>query len=351
MESQEKLLKQSYSKVYFSTSILHVVYFLIFAYEKCLALEIFNIVSFCLYIMLGCIARKAKSIRGLFIACFGEILCNSILSTLLCGWDTGFMMYLIGILPLLFYTMYMLVKRGIKTSLKYCAFLIIVYYVTLFVSFTGVFEIYHLSALSSRILYVINTVVAFSILISFLVVFVAKVRIEKAELTQENMILENDANYDSLTKLLNRRSLNDYMELSLKLASSAHRKFSVLMCDIDDFKKVNDTYGHECGDEILINVANKLKGALRETDVIFRWGGEEILIMLSEDGSKAKEIAERCRMAVANSEVEYKEQRVKVTITIGGCAYFEGATKESIIERADQNLYKGKKNGKNQVVF
>ncbi|MGN0160996.1 MAG: GGDEF domain-containing protein [Lachnospiraceae bacterium] len=350
MELQKKQLR-AYSKIYFSTSLLHVIFLIVFAYEKCLVMEVFNVFSFFVYITLGCLARRVKSIKGLFLTCFAEILCCSILSSLLCGWSSGFMLYFIGMMPLLFYSMYMLAKKRIRDSLKICLFLIVLFYSTLAITFTGKCQIYHLSTMSEHLLYVINSAVAYAMLIGFLVVFVAKVRGEKAELTQENRILENDANYDALTKLLNRRSLDGYMALNLKLASTAHRKFSVLLCDIDDFKKVNDTYGHECGDMVLVNVAHTLKSALRETDTVFRWGGEEILIMLSEDGDMAVDIAQRCRELVCRSQVNYKDQVIKVTITIGGCSYYDGATKDSLIETADRNMYKGKRNGKNQVVF
>lgn len=347
----DKAQKHKYSMIYYSIAVFHLVYIAIYLYTKCELLVIQNIISIVVYLILGYKADRVASIRKIFFACFIEILFFSVSSSILIGWNSGFMLYLLGIMPLLFYSIHMLKNMDYKLTFKYGVVILGTFYLTMFLCFWGKLQVYRVSAAIENILYFMNVTVAFITMIGFLLVFVFKVDTEKRELVEENEILENSANYDQLTSLLNRRLLDDYIEHRFRKARGNGLNFSLLMCDIDDFKKVNDTYGHECGDEILKNVAVVLKKQVREGDQIFRWGGEEILILLTEEGGYAKKVANRCREAVMNSPIEYMGQKLSVTVTIGGCSYYDGATKDSMIIKADDNLYKGKKNGKNQVVF
>jgi diguanylate cyclase (GGDEF)-like protein len=123
------------------------------------------------------------------------------------------------------------------------------------------------------------------------------------------------------------------------------------MADIDDFKKVNDTYGHECGDEILIIVSEIVSNNVREQDYVCRWGGEEMLVLLKTDKDTAVSVAERICKEVSENAVEYKGENVGVTLTLGVSQYQNGENIRTIIDRADKNLYYGKNHGKNQVVF
>lgn len=349
--NDEKKMTSTYSKIYYFTSLLHVFYVAVFIQNNCIPLVIYNVISIVLYIALGTSARTAKRLNTHFAICFVEILLNSVLSTMLVGLDSGFMLYLIAIMPLLFYSIHMLFKKDLKESIVFCIVIMAMYYMAVLLDMLGSFRITELDEGIEHVLYMVNLSSAFVILIGFLLVFVSKVDVEKEELTQEKNEMANSANYDALTNLLNRRSFDKYMSSSIEAAITENNGFSVLMCDIDDFKKVNDTYGHDCGDKVLINVAEKLKGTVRGNDVVFRWGGEEMLILLAVDGEIAEQVAQRCRKAVESSEVVYNGQTVKVTITIGGCSYVTGLDQERMISKADENLYQGKSNGKNQVVF
>lgn len=170
-------------------------------------------------------------------------------------------------------------------------------------------------------------------------------------LQDKNEDLEMTANIDALTGLRNRHNIEACIDKTFKLAKGHGADFSFLMCDIDNFKKVNDTYGHDCGDKILKNVASIIKGEIRSADTAFRWGGEEILVIINAKEHIAKAVAERCRKSIEESSVLYDGKEIKVTITIGGASYYQGATRDSMVNKADDNLYKGKKNGKNQVVM
>lgn len=163
--------------------------------------------------------------------------------------------------------------------------------------------------------------------------------------------LEKFANYDTLTHLLNRRSMNNYLQEAYQQAQTGRSSFCLLMGDIDDFKKVNDTYGHDCGDEVLKYVAQTIATGVKKNDNVFRWGGEEICILLKTDEEKAVAAAERIRADIARDPVDYRNKaQVSITITMGVSAYRDGMTIQAMMEDADEKLYWGKKHGKNQVV-
>lgn len=163
--------------------------------------------------------------------------------------------------------------------------------------------------------------------------------------------LEKYVNYDTLTHLLNRRSMDNYLQAAHKQAKTGQATFCLLMMDIDDFKKVNDTYGHDCGDEVLKNVAHTISTGVKKNDNVFRWGGEEILVLLNTDMDKAVAAAERIRADIARDPIDYRETvKVSVTVTIGVAPYRAGMSIQQMMDDADAKLYYGKRHGKNQVV-
>ncbi|MBR1554761.1 MAG: GGDEF domain-containing protein [Oscillospiraceae bacterium] len=163
--------------------------------------------------------------------------------------------------------------------------------------------------------------------------------------------LEKYVCYDTLTHLLNRRSMDDYLQKAYQEASQEGTSFCLLMMDIDDFKKVNDTYGHDCGDEVLRYVANTISTSVRKDDSVFRWGGEEILVLMHSGEVQASLSAEKIRREIEQDAVSYRgENNISVTVTIGLSAYRNGMTIQQMMDEADQKLYYGKKHGKNQVV-
>ena len=163
--------------------------------------------------------------------------------------------------------------------------------------------------------------------------------------------LEKYVNYDTLTHLLNRRSMDNYLQNAHKQATTGQSMFCLLMMDIDDFKKVNDTYGHDCGDEVLKCVAHTVSTGVQKNDNVFRWGGEEILVLLKTDMDKAVAVAERIRLDIAKDPIKYRDSvNVPVTVTIGVAPYKTGMSIQQMMDDADAKLYYGKKHGKNQVV-
>jgi len=161
--------------------------------------------------------------------------------------------------------------------------------------------------------------------------------------------LERTSNLDALTKVFNRRALTTYLN-SLCERKEITNELHLLLLDIDDFKVINDTYGHVAGDKILIFIANILRKTLRTGDKIFRYGGEEFVIILNRiDPLTCTEITNRILTLISSNQLIYKGNSLNVTMSIGSTIYYSGDTPDSIINRADKALYKSKKHGKNQM--
>jgi len=154
---------------------------------------------------------------------------------------------------------------------------------------------------------------------------------------------------DPLTGLYNRRFFVKKFEEERERSKRFFKTFSIIMLDIDDFKKINDTYGHNVGDEVLINIANTIMKRIRKTDIAARWGGEEFVILLPETSLKdAVFLAEDIRASIEKIKVSEVK---KITASFGVAQYMDGDTLYKLINRADEQLYKAKKHGKNQVCY
>ena len=155
---------------------------------------------------------------------------------------------------------------------------------------------------------------------------------------------------DSLTELLNRRSADRKLKKIIQRYETQNMPFCLAIGDIDFFKKVNDTYGHACGDLILKNVAAKLREHMRNNGFAARWGGEEFLLVFDHmDSSDAYKILEKIRQDIRSMESRYEDETVKVTITFG---LTTGNTTNmvTLLNRADDNLYRGKQSGRDRTI-
>ena len=157
-------------------------------------------------------------------------------------------------------------------------------------------------------------------------------------------------NYDVLTHLMNRRKLTPYFDTALSRAIQKGEPFSILIFDLDDFKHVNDTYGHSAGDDVLKMASSTILKGIDRHDMAFRWGGEEFLVLMRADPKIVRRAAERIRAAISAQKVMYRDKSISITATIGVSSYTPGATRTSMFQEADRNLYEGKRSGKNKVV-
>lgn len=172
-----------------------------------------------------------------------------------------------------------------------------------------------------------------------------------AELIEANRQLEEAAMTDPLTSLPNRRSFVERAENEIRRHRRTGRPWACLVADIDGFKMLNDTHGHHAGDDVLRLVADVVHGTVREIDLVARWGGEELVLLLPEtEPAAALRIAERIRARVAESKTRHADRDLSVTLTVGVCADGTGLELDEAIRRADEALYAGKRAGRDRVV-
>jgi len=155
------------------------------------------------------------------------------------------------------------------------------------------------------------------------------------------------AEKDELTKIYNRSKFNSILSSSMRKSLVSNEPFSLIMLDVDHFKKINDTYGHDIGDSVLKDMASIIKGELRDKDNFARWGGEEFVVLAESLAEKeAFDLAERLRKAIE----EYKfDRNLNVTCSFGVTQFRPNDTEHSVLKRADEALYVSKNNGRNQV--
>jgi len=183
----------------------------------------------------------------------------------------------------------------------------------------------------------------------------AEYRKEKMQAEKLAQELKEVSVRDYLTGLYNRRYLFDFLDKEVRRAKRYGGTFSIMIFDIDFFKKINDTYGHQSGDLVLKAVSGKATAMIRSTDLLARYGGEEFVVVMPQtEAQGAATIAGRLREAVEGMDMDVIGQPVKVTISVGVASYVPQSEKlsvEEFIDRADKALYNAKESGRNRVVI
>ncbi len=176
-------------------------------------------------------------------------------------------------------------------------------------------------------------------------------RLALEELREEATRLHRQATTDPLTGLLSFGSLLESLERHIDKARARSHPLCVMMADLDFFKRVNDTHGHLVGDLVLRHTAQRILAAVRDFDVVGRFGGEEFTIILKDtDLAMASIIAERIREDIAATPMHVKGRNISITISIGVAMLREGDTGETLLDRADAAMYQAKQAGRNRVV-
>ena len=174
-----------------------------------------------------------------------------------------------------------------------------------------------------------------------------QLKIEISERKKVEAKLEHLANIDPLTSILNRRKFNEIISYEVRRDERYRNNLSLIMCDLDKFKAINDKFGHDSGDMVLIEFAALVFKTIRKSDIFARWGGEEFAILLPETNlEKASQIASKLRLV---TETHMMPQIGRITCSFGVAEYHAGDNEEDLIKRADIALYKAKSNGRNRV--
>lgn len=197
-------------------------------------------------------------------------------------------------------------------------------------------------------IYLAASVFGIIVILVAIVYFIARYFIKDLNLAEQR--LYHMATTDPLTGAYNRREWFKRIEVETIRAARTQTPLCVIMLDLDHFKNINDTYGHQAGDEVLKWVSAKMHKALRASDILCRYGGEEFLIMAPEtDIEKSTFLAERIRLLIEEEPVNSKEAQIHVTVSLGVAQYQPNETHEHMIFRADKALYQAKHNGRNRV--
>lgn len=171
------------------------------------------------------------------------------------------------------------------------------------------------------------------------------------ELHYRHNLLEHEAGLDHLTGLANRQRIMTLLSNSFSTRQRNNIPLSVIMADLDLFKWVNDTYGHQVGDQVLQTIAARIESAVREKDVVGRYGGEEFIVVLANKTlEQASQIAERIRTQIGDTPIKTRNTVIQMTISLGIAEARHSDSVEKLISRADTALYQAKKNGRNTVV-
>lgn len=159
------------------------------------------------------------------------------------------------------------------------------------------------------------------------------------------------AHCDALTGIKNRATFDDSLGREINLAKRYKHDFTMLLIDVDYFKKVNDIHGHKAGDEALKVIAESIQKSIRVTDMLFRYGGEEFVVLLGNTKSeKAYDVADRILTSVRDINMQVEEQQVDLTVSIGMACLSKQDTSESLFKRADTAMYSAKNDGRDQII-
>jgi diguanylate cyclase (GGDEF)-like protein len=172
--------------------------------------------------------------------------------------------------------------------------------------------------------------------------------LENRELTHHVALFKEKSRIDGLTAIFNKATFTEILRDEMRRSRTLHYSLFLLLLDIDDFKKVNDTYGHPVGDAVLQALSATLKSTLRNNDIIARYGGEEFAVLIPQQKSlkHAVKIAEKIRQSIANMTAPGIP---RVTACVGCTAYIAGESSDQLLHRADSALYDAKRSGKNAV--
>lgn len=351
----DKSLK--YMAAAFSGAFMHLTFLIIFIIIKLYTMTIFNVFSVSLYIVMGAICKRdsfEQKAYGWISAMYFEICIHSFLCSLFLGADTCFFLYTMMTIPVVLYYLFLtcgndVFKRGtLIFSLCSLAFLAAALVFDHF--FTPFYYTFRQPLTQNQIdlMRAINIAFNISLLFGFSCLFILEIHNLIKKLNKTNDRLNYTATHDALTGLYNRHSLGG----ALNALKTSDRPFCIVMGDLDDFKKINDTFGHECGDIVLKSVARIIMDNVGEGNLACRWGGEEILMIMYGSEMDCFHVINRMKTEISSLGLTHEGRPVKVSMTFGFAASNENSAADidAMLSTVDKRLYKGKASGKNVII-
>jgi diguanylate cyclase (GGDEF)-like protein len=325
--------------IYLFSAVGHLLFVPLFAVLAVLPLALYNVGSTLLFLLTLHLNRRRRYCVAFALAGI-EVFVHSTLCAVLIGWESGYHYFIIGIIP--FAMLLPGFGGAAKAALSVGIFgsYGIVYFAT--AATPALFD------LGRTVLNVLNFVNlgtalgAFSLLVHYLSAASIKAEAEVQTLSRT----------DQLTGLLNRRGMEDHLTAARSTYERTGVPYAAILGDLDHFKRVNDRYGHGCGDRLLTEAATTLARSLRSRDVLCRWGGEEFLILLpGTDRDGATKVADKLLEAVREIRIPCGEEELQITITLGGVIARRDVEDARLISAADGALYEGKQAGRDRFVL
>lgn len=300
-------------------------------------LVVLNVISSVIYVIFLTIF-KDENLRISFA--YFEIIFFSAMTELISGGHFGTLTFVIGMVAVIFFMLPYSNRKKHIYQLVGAALAVAISLISVF-NYSLYPELMDLVLHHSSFVKVLNLIITL-----FSLFYLTNLYLVELRTTREK--LDYSSNHDMLTGLYNRRFFESIMKRS---KDEKETSFSVAMLDVDDFKKINDTHGHETGDRVLAAVSKCIESCLPQDAVAVRWGGEEFVLYLPQvENSRALEVLEMFRTKLSEQEIYHKGTRVAITATIGLCTGESIADYEEYLRQADEKLYWGKKHGKNQIV-
>lgn len=340
--------RKAYSIGGIALLISHTMYLTVFSILGVLPMVIFNSFSVVFYSALLVILFRTEFRKRLVLAALVEIMIHSCLGIYFMGWQMGFAMFLLFVMPIPFYMPLRRVVTPYLFSLIPLTLFVVMH--QLFGSREAAYS--YSDPFINDLLYVMNAILGAAILLYVSSIYMFERELMKYKLTNKNERLQKLATIDPLTQLFNRRAMGEYLRLVQHNSERTGKGYVVGLGDIDDFKKVNDTYGHEAGDEALKQTAGIIAHTVPAEGYAARWGGEEFLFVIpNAELEEGVDCAERIRTELLAKSFWAEELRFGITVTVGVSAGAAGEDIEKVISRADGMLYRGKESGKNKVSY
>lgn len=341
------LVENAYSFTVAVMGLVHATLAVIFLIAGVWELVQFNFVSVIIYAFCFILCRFGH-ILPVYASIILEVTIYSVVSTYYVGLRCGTYCFLFSIIPIIIYFGSSLFKGSQRWGVVVMLILNFIMFVVLYASFFQVQPKYIVPEPIMLLLVIISSFAMVFATMFYNAMYIFSSENQVNILEKKNKQLSAYAHEDALTSLLNRRG---FLPLVNELMKEPANHFSIAFCDLDDFKRINDSYGHEAGDEVLKHVTYMIKRELPGCDIC-RWGGEEFVILLNGcDLVTAKGQVERLRKSIESNPTSFFGKNIFVTTTIGLEENKEEyKSPEDIIKAADARMYYGKQHGKNILV-
>lgn len=320
---------------------IHIIFIIMFCLFGIKLMILVNMVSIAVYLYTYSLIARQKYFQQIVIT-YIEVMLYMAFATIVLGWECYFEFYTISFMLIIYYLSFSIEQIKPRLVSAVLAFLFCAMRIATFF-----YEpLYRLDEAVILLIGSINIIILIALLIGWTELYARDVK-------QHMQKLRERADLDELSNIYNRHRLNEILKNWYEEATIDYKYFSVAILDIDDFKHINDTYGHSCGDYVIRKISMTLKEMSSEDIIVGRWGGEEFLIIqkhmndFKDNCLKLRELSETIR----NMEFRCDRKKFNVTVTIGISDFNSKGTLDEMLQEADGKLYHGKSHGKNTVSY